>query len=341
MRSTKPYLRFRSATAPECINESLLQADSNSNPETLSSNLYLHHQIRTSTAPACRYNHRTACRPGCFLSCKSLPIHLTSDTEDSNAQLSSSTQEESDKSTFARVLADPLTCTHKSIPVLPPLANSTVTKGSSQLLAPIHKSDPTSDQQLSKHDERLYDDEDIMMCSKKAHSSVLTPNSRLPSINMPNSFPSGAASCHEVKEKLPPVIDERILSPEKVGQSRSDAITLPPPYDNTPPKEPGYAGYVRVEPPAPYQRPQPIELDEKAGFDFINGRLYIYKQTPLKHAIHTPLQELYDHNIGKDDRYVSFNPRYSGGIAWEDRQLGQQKIHHATRKWNQWKSLFK
>ncbi len=139
--------------------------------------------------------------------------------------------------------------------------------------------------------------------------------------------------------KFTPVQDESVISPNRISHVKNSSVMLPPPYDNTPPKEPGYPGYMCVEPPPPYERPQPIELDEKTGSDLINGRLYIYKRNPLQHAIHTPQEDLHDHTIGQGERYICFNPRYSGGIAWEDRQIGPKEMHHATRKWKQWKLL--
>ncbi len=143
--------------------------------------------------------------------------------------------------------------------------------------------------------------------------------------NVPDKFPSipnaseivinqNGSTLQDV-HKFPPVQNESVISPNRISHVKNSSAMLPPPYDNTPPKEPGYPGYVCVEPPPPYERPQPIELDEKTGSDLINGRLYIYKRNPLKHAIHTPQEDLHDHTIGQGERYICFNPRYSGGIA--------------------------
>ncbi len=143
--------------------------------------------------------------------------------------------------------------------------------------------------------------------------------------NVPDKFPSipnaseivinQNESTPQDVHKFPPVQNESVISPNRINYVKNSSVMLPPPYDNTPPKEPGYPGYVCVEPSPPYERPQPIELDEKTGSDLINGRLYIYKRNPLKHAIHTPQEDLHDHTIGQGERYICFNPRYSGGIA--------------------------
>ncbi len=55
--------------------------------------------------------------------------------------------------------------------------------------------------------------------------------------------------------KVAPVQDESVISPNRISHVKNSSVMLPPPYDHTPPKEPGYPSYVCVEPPPPYERP--------------------------------------------------------------------------------------
>lgn len=144
----------------------------------------------------------------------------------------------------------------------------------------------------------------------------------------------------------PQVIDETILELDKPDPSYCARHKKPqppsstvPPCDNTPLRPPGYAGYIYVEPTSPYKRPEPIDVNEKPGSDLVNGHIYLYKGMPLIHAIHTPTEDVHDYSVGLGERYVCFNARYSGAVAWEDRHISGQKIDHATRRWSLWKSL--